>query len=198
MTHLDRPADKIIICCTYIHAACNKRRFQKKNRIIISHVLYLRVLSARPVKKRCALVVHRQPLFWRRAGWFLTFFPHSTAPHSTYIGMPCLGSARLVFNSLRVPASLRSLYSSFASSISTTTRLVPRRAFSIMANSHDNLFDYTSGAKALGGKSHTCCSVAYISDLKSNLFRFNDTLRRTERRLVFDVEGATSTCSAVF
>src|SRR6201999_1230535 len=38
-------------------------------------------------------------------------------------------------------------------------------------------------------KSHTCCSIAYISDRQSNLFRFNEALRRAERRLVFDVEG---------
>ncbi|KAH7884287.1 protein kinase subdomain-containing protein PKL/CAK/Fmp29 [Phlebopus sp. FC_14] len=71
--------------------------------------------------------------------------------------MPCLGSARLVFNLLTAH--------SFTASLSTTTRLVPRRAFSV-ANSHNDLFDYTSG-----------CWV------------FNDALRHAERRLVFDVEG---------
>ncbi|KAI0260799.1 kinase-like domain-containing protein [Gloeopeniophorella convolvens] len=80
--------------------------------------------------------------------------------------MPCLGSARLVFNSLKAPTSPRSLYSSFTGYISTTTRLVPCRAFPIMANSHDDLFDYTSGR-----------------------WGFNDALRHAERRLVFDVEG---------
>ncbi|KAH8104316.1 hypothetical protein DFH11DRAFT_1551012 [Phellopilus nigrolimitatus] len=80
--------------------------------------------------------------------------------------MSCLGSARVVFNLLKAPVSLRSLYSSFTSSISTTTCLVPHRAFSIMANSYDDLFDYTSGRWA-----------------------FNDALRHAERRLVFDVEG---------
>ncbi|KAL5523379.1 hypothetical protein ACEPAF_1646 [Sanghuangporus sanghuang] len=80
--------------------------------------------------------------------------------------MPCLGSARFVFNSRKAPVSRRSLYSSFTSSISTTTRLVPRRALSIMANSHNDLFDYTSGRWA-----------------------FNDALRHAERRRIFDVEG---------
>ncbi|KAL5522368.1 hypothetical protein ACEPAG_8384 [Sanghuangporus baumii] len=76
--------------------------------------------------------------------------------------MLCLGSATLVFNSLKAPVALRS----FRSCISATTRfLVPRRAFSVMANSHDYLFNYTSGRWA-----------------------FNDALRHTERRLVFDVE----------
>ncbi|KAK0185249.1 protein kinase subdomain-containing protein PKL/CAK/Fmp29 [Armillaria mellea] len=80
--------------------------------------------------------------------------------------MPCLGSMRLVFNSLKAPVSLHSLYSSFTSFISTTVRFVPCRAFSIMANSHDDLFDYTSGR-----------------------WVFNDALRHAERRVVFDVEG---------
>src|SRR6266850_4092325 len=98
---------------------------------------------ARARMKPLNTVLHRCPgALGRTRGESMDHMP---PPHltSTYIGMPCLGSARLVFNSLKAPVSLRSLYSSFTSSISTTTRLVPRRAFSIMANSHNDLFDYT-------------------------------------------------------
>ncbi|KAJ7775916.1 protein kinase subdomain-containing protein PKL/CAK/Fmp29, partial [Mycena maculata] len=89
--------------------------------------------------------------------------------------MPCLGSATLVFDLLAVPvspslrrprSSLRSLYFSLSSSISTPTRWPPRRAFSIMAHSGNNLFDYTSGR-----------------------WTINDALRQSERRRVFNVDG---------
>lgn len=69
--------------------------------------------------------------------------------------MSCLASARLVFfdslatlvsPSLRRPrSSLRSLYSSFSTSTTTTTRWPLRRRFSIMADSGSALFNYTSG-----------------------------------------------------
>ncbi|KAJ6578076.1 protein kinase subdomain-containing protein PKL CAK Fmp29 [Mycena capillaripes] len=90
--------------------------------------------------------------------------------------MPCLGSARrLVLDLLAVPvspslrrpcSSLRSLSSSFSSSISTPTRWPSRRAFSIIAHSRNDLFDYTSGRWIV-----------------------NDALRHAERRRVFNVDG---------
>jgi len=87
----------------------------------------------------------RRPLsFLRRcAGWLLAFSPqfHLTP---TYISMLYRGRARFVFNVLEAPVSLCPLYSSFSSSISTTTRPVPRRALSIMANSHKDPLEYTS------------------------------------------------------
>jgi hypothetical protein len=73
---------------------------------------------------------------------------------STNIRMPCLGSARLVFDLPAVPVSpslrrprpsLCSLCFSFQSSISTPTRWPPRRAFLITAHSRNDFFDYTSG-----------------------------------------------------
>ncbi|KAI0084605.1 protein kinase subdomain-containing protein PKL/CAK/Fmp29 [Irpex rosettiformis] len=82
--------------------------------------------------------------------------------------MPYPGSARAIFNSLKTSAALvRSLYySSVTPPVSITTRFVPRRAFSIMADPHENLFNYTAGR-----------------------WVFNDALRLAERRLVFDVDG---------
>ncbi|KZT03137.1 uncharacterized protein LAESUDRAFT_729376 [Laetiporus sulphureus 93-53] len=89
--------------------------------------------------------------------------------------MPCLGSARLVFDlpavpvslSLRRPrSSLRSSHFSYSSSIAAPTRWPPRRAFSIMAHVCNNLFDYTSGRWII-----------------------NDVLRHGERRRVFNVDG---------
>ncbi|EJF63622.1 protein kinase subdomain-containing protein PKL/CAK/Fmp29 [Dichomitus squalens LYAD-421 SS1] len=86
--------------------------------------------------------------------------------------MPCLGRARLISGlwtvsvspSLRRPrSSLRSLYSYALSSIA---RSVPRRAFSTIPHSPDNLFDYTSGRWII-----------------------NDALRHAERRRVFNVDG---------
>ncbi|KAL5499239.1 hypothetical protein ACEPAH_1757 [Sanghuangporus vaninii] len=71
--------------------------------------------------------------------------------------MPCLGSVKL---------SLRSLYVSFPSSTATSTRLLPRCAFSTIAHSRNDLFDYTSGR-----------------------WMINDVLRHTERRRVFNVDG---------
>jgi len=65
-----------------------------------------------------------------------------------------LGSARLVFDlpavpvwlSLRRPrSSLRSFHVSYSTSIATTTRWPPRRAFSIIAHLRSDLFEYTSG-----------------------------------------------------
>ena len=78
-----------------------------------------------------------------------------SAPPRTHIGMPYLGSARLVFDLLAAPvspslrrplSSLRSLYFSSPSSISTPTHWPPpRRAFSRIPHSRSELFNYTSG-----------------------------------------------------
>ncbi|KDR68632.1 hypothetical protein GALMADRAFT_78401 [Galerina marginata CBS 339.88] len=82
--------------------------------------------------------------------------------------MHCLGRARLVFNALKAPVSLRSLCSPFKTSVSTATCMVPRRVFSINANhdDDDDLFNYNSAR-----------------------WVYNEALRHAERRLVFDVEG---------
>ncbi|KAF8177834.1 protein kinase subdomain-containing protein PKL/CAK/Fmp29 [Pholiota molesta] len=91
------------------------------------------------------------------------------------LGPSSLGSARLGFDLLKVPislsmhrppSSLRSLQLSFSSPILTSTRWPPRRAFSIIAHSRNDLFDYTSGRWII-----------------------NDALRHAERRLVFNVDG---------
>ena len=63
---------------------------------------------------------------------------------STYIGMHCLGRASLAFTRFKVIASPRPIVSSFLSTVFTTPHS-PRRALSTMAESQDNLFDYTSG-----------------------------------------------------
>ncbi|KAH9964465.1 protein kinase subdomain-containing protein PKL/CAK/Fmp29 [Russula dissimulans] len=90
--------------------------------------------------------------------------------------MSCLASARLVFfNSLAAPvslslcrprSSLRSLYSSFSTSTTTTTRWPLRRSFSIMADSGSDLFNYTSGR-----------------------WIFNEALRNEECRRIFNLNG---------
>lgn len=67
---------------------------------------------------------------------------------------------------LKTPVSLCRLYSSFSSSISVPC-FVPSRALStIMANSHKDLFEYTSGN-----------------------WVYNESLRHKERGLAFDVDG---------
>ncbi|CCM02764.1 uncharacterized protein FIBRA_04872 [Fibroporia radiculosa] len=71
----------------------------------------------------------------------------------------------LVFKLLKTPASLRLLFSSSPSTVSTTTVSQPRRALSIMADSQNDLFNYTSGRWA-----------------------YNDALRHNKRRLAFDVD----------
>ncbi|KAF5354038.1 hypothetical protein D9756_006957 [Leucocoprinus leucothites] len=88
--------------------------------------------------------------------------------------MPRLGSARLIFDlpavslwlALRRPrSSLSSPHISHLSSIATPTRWPSRRGFSIMAHLRNDFFDYTSGR-----------------------WIFNDVLRHTERRRVFNVD----------
>lgn len=71
-----------------------------------------------------------------------TLFNAFTSPFS---GMPSLATTRLAFNSFKIRPSQRSLAFSFTSSIFSTTRLATRRAFSIRAESHHDLFNYTSG-----------------------------------------------------
>ncbi|KAI9507088.1 kinase-like domain-containing protein [Russula earlei] len=80
--------------------------------------------------------------------------------------MLCLGRASLVFNPLKVPASLRPLFSSSPSIVSNTTVSLPRRALSTMADSRNDIFNYTSGR-----------------------WVYNDALRHKERTLAFDVDG---------
>ncbi|KAF8961537.1 protein kinase subdomain-containing protein PKL CAK Fmp29 [Flammula alnicola] len=89
--------------------------------------------------------------------------------------MSCLRSARLIFDLPAVPISLslrrprsspRSFHVSWSSPIATPTSCLPRRAFSIMAQSRSDLFEYTSGRWIV-----------------------NDKLRHAERRLVFNVDG---------
>ncbi|KIJ21222.1 hypothetical protein PAXINDRAFT_178571 [Paxillus involutus ATCC 200175] len=88
--------------------------------------------------------------------------------------MPCLGSARLVFDLPAVPvwlslrrfrSSPRSFHVSYSSSIATPTRWPPRCAYSIMAHLRGDFFEYTSGR-----------------------WIFNDDLRHAERRRVFKVD----------
>jgi len=97
-------------------------------------------------------------------------FCHSTETHnlslpffrpSTYISMPCLGSARVVFDfpavsvwlSLRRPrSSPRSFRVSYSSSITTPTRWPPRREFSIIAHLRSDFLSIRQGG---GCKSHT-------------------------------------------
>ncbi|KAI6037062.1 protein kinase subdomain-containing protein PKL/CAK/Fmp29 [Pisolithus microcarpus] len=85
------------------------------------------------------------------------------------------GRSGLVFDLLTVPvsrslhhphSSLRPLYLSFSSAITTLTRWSQRRAFSTMTHSHNDLFEYTSGR-----------------------WIYNDALRLAERRRVFNVDG---------
>ncbi|EIW82704.1 protein kinase subdomain-containing protein PKL CAK Fmp29 [Coniophora puteana RWD-64-598 SS2] len=88
--------------------------------------------------------------------------------------MPCLGGARLVFNSLvpvslslcRPHSALRLSHLSYSSSTVTLTRWPLHRAFSVTAHLRNDLFNYTSGRWII-----------------------NDALRHVERRRVFNVDG---------
>ncbi|TBU26130.1 kinase-like domain-containing protein [Dichomitus squalens] len=80
--------------------------------------------------------------------------------------LSCLGKARLVFHLLKAPANLRLFFSSSPSNVSTMTVSLPRRALSTMADSHNDIFNYTSGR-----------------------WVYNDALRHKERRVAFDVDG---------
>ncbi|KAG6806307.1 hypothetical protein H0H92_011835, partial [Tricholoma furcatifolium] len=76
--------------------------------------------------------------------------------------MLTLACARLVFNSLKVPTLPRALSAFVRRSIPPP---LPQRSFSSTTNHGPDLFDYTSGR-----------------------WIFNEALRRTERRLVFNVD----------
>ena len=107
--------------------------------------LYLPNASPDRIKKSCCLAP--DGMYYaaslsrsRTTGWFNPFFRPST-----YFDMPCLGSSRPILLaasvSLRPRSSLRSFHFSYLSNIVISTR----RAFSIMVQRHDDLFDYTSG-----------------------------------------------------
>jgi hypothetical protein len=111
------------------------------------HVTTLNWERVAEEKRRCS--VSLDPVLAGKLSVFDSFFRPST-----YIGMPCLGSARVVFDfpavsarlSLRRPrSSPRSFRVIYSSSIVTPTRWPPRREFSIMAHPPGDFFEYTSG-----------------------------------------------------